>query len=446
MAAKGQPAPTAEPVPSRVIAITSGKGGVGKSSIAVNLAISLAKTGSRVCMLDADTGLANVNILLGLTPEYSLEHVLFGAKAIEDVFIEAPYGVQVIPGANGIAECVDLHPRQQLRLTRELARIENDFDYLLVDTAAGISESTLDLVSAAEVVVLVITPEPTSLTDAFSMVKLLKRRRRVLQFEVVVNMCSSANEGREVYHRFAAAVDKYIGLPMHYLGFLLRDESMRAAVSLQRPVSLFPDTDPSARSFLRLADNLQLVLRDRPPGPAFSAYWQRRFRQRAEMPADAGTGAVASAPRRAQSDRTYLGELRARLQLLMEQRRIDAETAADTLQALFETYRQQYGGSPLDILALINELVQCEDRDDQLLRAIHDKVEAWGAKPPPALPSAPAEPPPASLPVASAAPPANRGAARAHGFDERRFGSQQALVALLREGDKPLSEVLAALG
>ncbi|HUH38338.1 MAG TPA: P-loop NTPase, partial [Spongiibacteraceae bacterium] len=123
MAAKGQPAPTAEPVPSRVIAITSGKGGVGKSSIAVNLAISLAKTGSRVCMLDADTGLANVNILLGLTPEYSLEHVLFGAKAIEDVFIEAPYGVQVIPGANGIAECVDLHPRQQLRLTRELARI-----------------------------------------------------------------------------------------------------------------------------------------------------------------------------------------------------------------------------------------------------------------------------------------------------------------------------------
>src|SRR5690606_5400483 len=114
----------------------------------------------------------------------------------------------------------------------------------------------------------------------------------------------------------------------HYLGFLLRDESMRAAVSLQRPVSLFPDTDPSARSFLRLADNLQLVLRDRPPGPAFSAYWQRRFRQRAEIPADASAGAVGPAPQRTHSDRTYLGELRARLQLLMEQRRIDAETAA----------------------------------------------------------------------------------------------------------------------
>jgi MinD-like ATPase involved in chromosome partitioning or flagellar assembly len=157
----------------RVIAISSGKGGVGKSSIAVNLGISLAKTGARVCIFDADTGLANVNILLGLTPQYSLEHVLFGAKAIEEVMMEGPHGLKIVPGANGISECVNLHPRQQLRLTGELARIEEDFDYILVDTAAGISDTTLDFISASQHALVVLTPEPTSLTDALSLIKLL---------------------------------------------------------------------------------------------------------------------------------------------------------------------------------------------------------------------------------------------------------------------------------
>ncbi|MCP3907093.1 MAG: MinD/ParA family protein, partial [Oceanicoccus sp.] len=110
----------------RVIAISSGKGGVGKSSIAVNLGISLAKTGAKVCLLDADTGLANANILLGIAPEYSIEHVLYGAKDIDEIMLDGPHGLKIIPGANGISECVSLHPRQQLRLTRELARIEGE--------------------------------------------------------------------------------------------------------------------------------------------------------------------------------------------------------------------------------------------------------------------------------------------------------------------------------
>jgi flagellar biosynthesis protein FlhG len=226
----------------RVIAISSGKGGVGKSSIAVNIGISLAKTGAKVCLLDADTGLANANILLGLTPEFSLEHVLYGAKPIEEVMLDGPHGLKIIPGANGISECVSLHPRQQLRLTRELSRIEGDFDFLLIDTAAGIAETTLDFISAAHHTLVVITPEPTSLTDAFSLIKLLKRRRSKLQFHVVVNMCSSISQAKEVFNRFRAAVDKYIGVQSDYLGYLRRDESMRVAVELQNPVTMFADT------------------------------------------------------------------------------------------------------------------------------------------------------------------------------------------------------------
>ena len=242
------PAAQEEPLPKskqrlspHVIAITSGKGGVGKSSIAVNLGISLAKAGARVCIFDADTGLANINILLGLTPKAGLEHVLFGAKSIEEIMLDGPFGVKIIPGANGITECVSLHPRQQLRLTRELGRIEGEFDYLLLDTAAGIADNTLDFVGSAHQSIVVITPEPTSLTDAFSLIKVMHRRRPGMVYQIVVNMCSNVAQAREVYHRFSTAVEKYIGVHPHNLGHLLRDESMRVAVTLQSPVALFPE-------------------------------------------------------------------------------------------------------------------------------------------------------------------------------------------------------------
>ena len=298
-----------KPHSPHVIAITSGKGGVGKSSIAVNLGISLAKAGARVCIFDADTGLANVNILLGLTPKSSLEHVLFGAKTIEEIMLDGPYGLKVIPGANGIAECVSLHPRQQLRLTRELGRIESEFDFLLLDTAAGIAETTLDFVGSAHQSLVVITPEPTSLTDAFSLIKLMQRRRPGMPYQIVVNMCSNVAQAREVYHRFSTAVEKYIGIRTHLLGYLLRDESLRVAVSLQSPVALFPETDPSSRSFIRLADALRQTVDNETAQPGFTVFWQRQFRQRQQ-----GEQQKARSTLPPQSDeRGYLSELKSRL-------------------------------------------------------------------------------------------------------------------------------------
>lgn len=260
------------------IAVASGKGGVGKSSLTVNLGIALSRMGRRVCIFDADTGLANVNILLGLQPHFGLEHILYAGRSAEDVMLDAPYGMRVIPGASGIAECVHLEPRQQQHLARELALVERKFDYLLVDTAAGIAANTLDFICAAGHALLVITPEPTSLTDAFSLVKLLRRKGKTRHFHVVVNMCSGARQAREVFYRFAGAVEKYISIRINYLGHIQQDESLRAAVTMQSPVALMSDNDPSSKRFFHLAESLEEAVSAAPAVPSFTAYWQRLTR------------------------------------------------------------------------------------------------------------------------------------------------------------------------
>ncbi|MET0379747.1 MAG: MinD/ParA family protein [Spongiibacteraceae bacterium] len=425
-----------------VIAIASGKGGVGKTSISVNLGISLAKSGKRVCIFDADTGLANVNILLGLAPQFTLEHVLFGAKTIEEILLSGPFGMKVIPGANGISECVTLHPRQQMRLTRELARIESDFDYLILDTAAGIADNTLDFASAAHQTVIVITPEPTSLTDAFSLVKLLHRRRQIHQFQIIVNMANSATQAREVFHRFNAAVEKYVGAPTHLLGFLLIDESLRNAVSLQHPVALFPDTDPSSRSFVRLADALQESFDQQTDQPAigFVEFWQRQFRAQAEGGSANNEGvkkprpqaAQAAAPAPGASLDHYVDELKARLLLLLANADTPRDSLADLLTAVNAAFQQRFHTPAINVWDTLQGLIAQADRDDRQLRELADRLQPWATEVP-VVPAAPPEAPP--LLVAEEAPLRPQPAPvvpRIHGYNENRFGSQPALLELLR--------------
>ncbi|TNC81366.1 MAG: hypothetical protein C9356_09710 [Oleiphilus sp.] len=260
----------------RVLAITGGKGGVGKTSLAVNLAIALSRNGSKVCLFDADTGLANINIMLGLHPAYTLEHLFTGEKSIQDIVVEGPEGIHIIPGASGFAQCVDLDVGQQQRLVTSVRALEPHYDYMLVDTAAGIAPTVLHFIAASQVAVVVVTPEPTSLTDAFSLVKVLKRRGYRRKIQVAVNMSQNSSQAEKVYRRFSQAIDKYLKIQSEYLGSVWMDESMRSAVTLQRPVALFPKNDPSARSFYRLAERIDDVF-SRPGVPklAFSAYWQK---------------------------------------------------------------------------------------------------------------------------------------------------------------------------
>ena len=460
-----------EPVTPRVIAISSGKGGVGKSSIAVNLGISLSKQGHKVCVLDADTGLANVNILLGVQPQFSLEHVLYGAKTIDEIMLSAPFGMKVIPGANGISETVSLHPRQQLRLTRELSRIEQEFDYLLIDTAAGIADTTLDFICASHYALVVITPEPTSLTDAFSLIKLLKRKRGNIRFQVVVNMCAGANDGQEIFARFASAVKKYIGVDLTYLGYLPRDESVRAAVSLQNPVAMFPDTDPSSRSFLRLADAVIKHSRPEAGDKSFSAYWYRQFKHAEQQLAAASKPAEAkesaSSPKDSAQENNYLAELRSRLLLMIEKGTADRALIAQMLQEGVLAYMQAYDHSPLDAVGFIENVILSPNRDDHQLREIFSKVKPWGeVKATEAVteklaePAAPVKTPDTGSQMLNAVSSKESKVKAAGGktlievelitstgaaYDKNRFGTQEALVEQIRHQHGKENSLMAIL-
>ncbi|HEX7599096.1 MAG TPA: MinD/ParA family protein, partial [Polyangia bacterium] len=184
--AKGQPAE--QPLfAARVVAITSGKGGVGKTNVVAGLALALAQQGQRVVVMDADFGLANLDILLGLSPKYTLEHVLRGEKVIEEILLEGPLGIRIIPASSGIQELTRLDTASELRLVQGLQRVAESADWLLIDTAAGIHDSVLKLLMAAQEVILVTTPEPTSLVDAYAMAKVLHLREATKPLWLLVN-------------------------------------------------------------------------------------------------------------------------------------------------------------------------------------------------------------------------------------------------------------------
>ncbi len=466
-----------------VIAISSGKGGVGKSSLTVNLGISLAKAGAKVCVFDADTGLANINILLGLAPHARLEHVLSGDMPIEDIMLDGPFGLKVIPGANGISSCVDLHPRQRLRLTRELARIENQFDYLLLDTAAGIADTTLDFVCAATHALIVITPEPTSLTDAFSLIKLLKRRKSGNDFHVAVNMCANAAQAREVYHRFSGAVKKYINVNLNYLGFIPRDESIRSAVTLQRPVSLFADTDPSCRNFVRLSDSLvSAIEKSSVVTTSFSAYWHRLSRE-AQEPVNAEKAVRALTGPKA--DKSQLKHLRNQWLDLVSIIQLQGQLR-ESLADICSAYISQYQELPLDVLSLLDMALADETSAADIAQAVFERIKPYlpvtpepGAVKPakrkaakkatveeplpeetPALElaeaarqlyEAPVVAEPTLMPEVLSAWPNNAGMqfqVTEDRYNVGKYGSQDSLLAILRSEnnkDKPLLDVICAL-
>lgn len=258
-----------------IIAISGGKGGVGKTCIAVNLSIALARLHQRVCLLDGDAGLANVNILLGLEPKFTLEHLISGQQTITEIMLPGPEGLTIIPGASGVSQCAEMDQQAQSSLINGLQQIESSFDWMIADTAAGISSTTIRMIDSAQHTLIVITPEPTSLTDAFSLLKVLRRNgydRRVL---VIVNMVSSSDQPQAIFRRFQAAVNKYIKLDTQYLGCVWMDESMRIAVANQKPVATLPENDPSCRRFFRLADSLISFCQDNPePRQSMSYYWR----------------------------------------------------------------------------------------------------------------------------------------------------------------------------
>ncbi len=228
---------------ARVIAVTSGKGGVGKTNITANFAYLLSKMGKRVLLLDADTGLANLDVIMGITPKYNLSHVLSGEKDLAEAIVEGPGGMKILPASSGIQEMAELSKGHKLTLLEELDLLDQDIDFMLIDTGAGIAGNVLYFNMVAKEIIVVVSTEPTSLTDAYALIKVLNQGCRTKRFMVLVNMARDSSEAREVYLRLNNATNHFLGLPIEYLGHIPHDHNVSKAVKKQRLIAeLFFDS------------------------------------------------------------------------------------------------------------------------------------------------------------------------------------------------------------
>lgn len=241
----------------RVIAVTSGKGGVGKTNIATNLGVALASMGQRVALLDADMGLANVDVLLGIYPQYNLSHVLAGEKTLQEIMLEGPKGLQVIPASSGIQQMSELSSMEQAAIIRAFSAIDENLDVLIVDTAAGISGSVVNFARACQEVVVVVCDEPTSLTDAYAFIKLLNRDYGLYQFHILTNMVQSARQGQNLFVKLTRVTDRYLDVTLNFAGAVPYDEALRKAVQKQTALlEAFPDSK-AARSISGIARQIE---------------------------------------------------------------------------------------------------------------------------------------------------------------------------------------------
>ena len=239
-----------------VISITSGKGGVGKTNIAANLAYLLAGMKKKILLLDADCGLANIDLILGLTPKYNLYHVLKGEKTLREAIINGPGGIKILPASSGIQEMSSLSMTQKLALQDELNTLQIRPDFTLIDTGAGISENVMYFNMVARETIVVVTPEPTSLTDAYALIKVLYQRHAKKRFSLLVNMVKTESEAKEVFIRIAQATNHFLNLAIEHLGYVFYDEHLLKAVKQQKLLAeLHPDS-PAIKCLREVANKL----------------------------------------------------------------------------------------------------------------------------------------------------------------------------------------------
>ena len=241
----------------QVFSLASGKGGVGKTSIAVNLAFAFTRLGKRVLLLDADLGLGNIDVLLGLTPQYTLEHLFEKSKTIADISIKGPGGVFIVPASRGMDKLVNLEDHQKLSLLNEIDLIAHQIDVLLIDNTAGISSNALYFDIAAQGLILISTPEATSIKNTFAVIKVLHMNFKKKRIMILMNKVDHEKEAREGFQKITLMADRFLDHPsIDYLGFIPIDEKLQAAVKAQRAVLEIWPTAPSSRRFMRLAKYL----------------------------------------------------------------------------------------------------------------------------------------------------------------------------------------------
>ncbi|BCE01893.1 flagellar biosynthesis protein FlhG [Marinicellulosiphila megalodicopiae] len=233
--------------PVQVIAVTGGKGGVGKSNVSINVAISLAQQGKRVVLLDADLGLANIDVLLGLTAHHTILDVLEGRCDLDDIMIEGPEGIKIIPAASGAKKMANLTEKEHAGIVHAFSEIGYDIDTLIVDTAAGISTTVVSFVSAAQDVLVVVCDEPTSVTDAYALIKLLAQESKTHHFRILCNMVRTSHEGQQLFNKLLKVTERFLDVTLQFVGSIPFDENVRKSVQRQRAIlEAYPRSKASA--------------------------------------------------------------------------------------------------------------------------------------------------------------------------------------------------------
>lgn len=245
---------------ARVLTITSGKGGVGKSNMAVNLAVQLSRLGKKVIIFDADIGLANVEVMFGAIPKYNLSDVLYKGMAMRDIISSGPMDIGFISGGSGIVELNNLTREQILSVVGKLSELDAMADVILIDTGAGISDSVMEFVIASPEVLLITTPDPSSLTDSYSLIKTLYRNRQFnyedVMINVIANKVNSAADGQAVYDKLSSVVSQFLNWNVNYLGLVPQDPVIEKAIRQQQVVSIYDPESVSSQAFAKIAESL----------------------------------------------------------------------------------------------------------------------------------------------------------------------------------------------
>jgi flagellar biosynthesis protein FlhG len=260
----------------KVIAITSGKGGVGKTNVVGNLAIACQRMGKKVLIFDADLGLANIDIIFGLNPKHNIEEIIRGEKELSEIIVEGPEGVAIIPASSGVQQLAHLSEGQKINLLNEFDRLNNIFDILLIDTGAGISSNVIYFNLAAEERIVVVSPEPTSITDAYALIKVMFYQHGTTSFFILLNMVKDEEEARSVYQNLSTVVARFMGgISIEYAGFIPWDRLLQDAVSKRKPVVCSHPESSASHGFKELAKKILRGPAVRPIDGNIKFFWKR---------------------------------------------------------------------------------------------------------------------------------------------------------------------------
>ncbi len=258
-----------------VISVTSGKGGVGKTAVVANIALVQARQGQRVMIIDADLGLANIDVVFGLTPQFNLNHFFSGEKSLEEIVVEGPFGIKILAAGSGVQSFTHLSALQKQRFLESMDVFHGLFDLMLIDTEAGISENVTYFNVAAQEILIVTTSDPTAITDAYALMKVLSKQYHEKRFNLVANQVRDEDEALEIYKKLTLVSGRYLDISIDFLGWIPYEKRMRETISRQRVVAdLFPGTRTS-RNFEEMARQLDSLLRTGYPKGTTQLFWKR---------------------------------------------------------------------------------------------------------------------------------------------------------------------------